>query len=43
MPQSQDVNPNVVFRQPEVEFILKKKEARCQNTTPEKYREIRYN
>lgn len=25
MPQSQDVNPNVVFRQPEVEFILKKK------------------
>lgn len=42
MPQSQDVNPNVVFRQPEVEFILKK-EARCQNMTPEKYREIRYN
>lgn len=25
MPQSQDVNPNVVFRQPEVEFILKRR------------------
>lgn len=28
MPQSQDVNPNVVFRQPEVEFILKKKRSK---------------